>query len=71
MKKKIWMAIIILAAILSVYIYSLGRQELNLLKPEDMAGKQASAFLPSEVQGKPAAKGSSELKLTGPVWVEE
>lgn len=71
MKKKIWMPMLILVAILSLYIYSWGRHKPDLPKPEDMAGKEASAFLPQEVQGKPAAKGSSELKLTGPVWVEE
>lgn len=69
--KRIWVLMLILVAVLSLHIYSSARQKATLPKPEDMAGKEASAFLPPEVEGKPAAKGSDELKLTGPVWVSE
>lgn len=71
MKKKAWVLILILGTVLSLYIYSSARQKVTLPKPEDTAGREASAFLPQEVEGKPAAKGSDELKLTGPVWVSE
>jgi hypothetical protein len=69
--KKIWILIIILVIILSMYIYSSARQRVSLPMPEDMAGQEASAFLPKQAQGRPAATGSGELKVTGPVWVEK
>lgn len=71
MKKRIGVLIAILAGVLSLYIYSSARQKISLPRPEDMRGQEASAFLPEEVKGKPAAKGGADLKLTGPVWVEE
>ena len=69
--KKIWILILIVVLILSLYSYSSSQKKASLPKPEDMAGREASAFLPQEVEGKPAAKGSEELKLTGPVWISQ
>jgi len=70
MKRLILILVVILIAIASFYVYSFARSKIVLPKPEDMAGREASAFLPKEnEEGKPAAKGSSDLKLTGPVWV--
>lgn len=71
MKKRIGVLILILAVVLFLYIYSSARQAVPLPRPEDMRGQEASEFLPKEVKGEPAAKGSADLKLTGPVWVEK
>lgn len=71
MKKRIFVLILIIIAILSTYIYSSARNKIKLPKPEDMAGEEASAFMPRKVDDKPAPKGSAEMKITGPVWVEE
>lgn len=63
---------VLLIIFLSVQIYCFARNKIILPRPEDMAGREASAFLPRQVEnGAPAAKGSTELKLTGPVWVEK
>lgn len=71
MKKRIWVLLLILFAVLALYIYSSARQAVSLPKPEDMTGQEASAFLPAEVKGVPAAQGSSDLKVSGPVWVDK
>ena len=72
MKKIIVALILILVVMASWYIYSFARQKISLPRPEDMAGKEASAFMPQEIEeGKPASKGSADLKLTGPVWVDK
>lgn len=74
MKKRIWVLMLILAVILSIYFYSFARQKFSLPRPEDMKGREASTLgeLETEIeQTKTATKGSTELKLTGPVWVEK
>lgn len=73
MKKIILILVLvaIAAGVLSFYIYSYARQKANLPKPEDMAGREASAFLPEKIEDKTSPPGSRELKVTGPVWVEE
>ena len=71
MKKTILTILIIIGAILGLVLYSFARERFNLPRPEDKAGKEASAFMPQESEGKPTTKGSSQLKLTGPVWVNE
>ncbi len=72
MKKTLWVLILIVVGLLCIYVYSSARQKTVLSKPEDMAGEEASAFMPKEVKGgQPAAKGSADMKVTGPVWVEK
>ena len=71
MKKRMVILVLILAALLSFYIYSSARSIISLPKPEDMAGNEASAFMPREVNGREPAEGSSSLKVSGPVWVEK
>jgi hypothetical protein len=71
MKRIVWSVLIVLGIVLGVVLYSSARVQFTLPRPEDKAGKEASAFMPREAQGKPTAKGSEELKLTGPVWVNE
>ena len=71
MSKRFLMLIIILAAVLLLYFYSSARQGVSLPPAEDITGQSASAFVPTESKGKPTAKGSSSLKVTGPVWVEK
>lgn len=65
--------ILVLLAVLSLYVYSVARQKVSLPKPEDMAGREASSYkeIIQEKAKKPLAKGSSDLKLTGPVWLEK
>lgn len=70
MKKKIWVLILVLIiAIFAAYFYTSAREQVVLPVPEDMAGQEASNFLPKQVQGKTAARGTESLNLTGPVWV--
>ncbi len=71
MKKVMLLSLIILGVILGLVIYSFARERYTLPRPEDKAGREASAFMPEESEGKPTAKGSNQLKLTGPVWVNE
>jgi hypothetical protein len=71
MKKTLLLVLIIVGAILGLVLYSFAREKFNLPRPEDKAGKEASAFMPIESEGKPTTKGSGQLKLTGPVWVNE
>lgn len=71
MKKNLLLVLIILGAILGLALYSFARERFNLPRPEDKAGREASAFMPAESEGKPTTKGSGQLKLTGPVWVNE
>lgn len=71
MKKILLLVLIIIVAILGLVLYSFARERFNLPRPEDKAGREASAFMPTESKGKPTTKGSGQLKLTGPVWVNE
>ena len=71
MKKILLVALVIAGAILGLVLYSFARERYTLPRPEDKAGNEASAFMPVESQGKPTSKGSGQLKLTGPVWVNE
>lgn len=64
------MLMLILGVVLGMCIYSFARARISLTAiPEAMNG-EASAYMPLE-PGKVTAKGSSELKFTGPVWVEQ
>lgn len=71
MKKTILVALVVLGAILGIALYSFARERFTLPRPEDKAGREASQFMPTESKGKPTTKGSGQLKLTGPVWVNE
>lgn len=71
MKKPILIILIMIGLFSGVVIYSFAKERFTLPRPEDKAGKEASAFMPVESQGKPTAKGSGQLKLTGPVWINE
>ena len=71
MKKTLLVLLIIAGAILGLALYSFARERFILPRPEDKAGREASAFMPRESQGKPTTKGSDQLKLTGPVWINE
>lgn len=72
MKKGLWIVLLIIAIALTAYIISTARAKNSLPKPEDVTGKDASAFLPKETKpDKPSAKGSENMKVSGPVWVEE
>ncbi|MDD5432285.1 MAG: hypothetical protein PHO70_04780 [Candidatus Omnitrophica bacterium] len=72
MKNKFFLVIILVViVILSLYAYSFARRKTPLPKPEDMAGKEASAFMPDKAQDKPVSQGSKDLKVSGPVWVGE
>jgi len=72
MKKILLILVIILAATCTWYIYSFARSKISMPRAEDSALRQSSAFMPQKTEeGKPASKGSSELQLTGPVWVEK
>lgn len=71
MKKPLLIILIIIGLCFGVIIYSFARERFTLPRPEDKAGKEASAFMPEKSEGKPTAKGSGQLKLTGPVWVNE
>ena len=71
MKKVLWVILILVVSILGLYIYSHARKDISLPHPEDMTGAPASPLMPHETSGgQPSARGSAELKLTGPVWVE-
>lgn len=71
MKKIILILIlgILVAAGLSLYIYSYASKKDTLPRPEDMAGREASAFLPEKIQDQTVSPGA--LKAAGPVWVKE
>ncbi len=71
MKKIILILIlgVVVAAVLSLYIYSYARQKATLPKPEDMAGREASAFLPEKIED--PTDPSGRLQATGPVTVLE
>ena len=70
MKKKLWILIIAVILVFGLYIYSRALQKSAIVGfPEDRSGKEASSFLPDKIDEKPAAKGSADLNLTGPVWV--
>lgn len=72
MKRILWGLIVALTLIAAVFIFSSARENLSLPQPEDITGKEASPLLPEKGEdNKPAAKGSRDLKLTGPVWVKE
>lgn len=71
MKKTILILLLILGVVLGIYIYSSARQKISLPRPEDKAGREASRFMPEEVESKRAPKGSEDLKVTGPVSVGE
>ncbi len=71
MKKPILIILIMVGLFLGVIIYSFAKEHFNLPRPEDKAGKEASSFMPLESEGKPTTKGSGQLKLTGPVWINE
>lgn len=70
--KKIWWVIVAVFLVSgAVCILTLARAKVPLPRPEDMAGKEASPFLPEKVENnKRAAQGSEQLKLTGPVWIK-
>jgi hypothetical protein len=67
---KKWTVLFILAGVvvLSFVIISMARQNAYLPRVEDKASQEASAFVPVKIMGEPSAKGSDELKLTGPVY---
>lgn len=74
--KKIAVLLLILAAVLLVYFYSMARQGVSLkVHPQATTGAPASSMMPEEVESrsqvKQSSKGSQDLKVTGPVWVEE
>ena len=71
MKKNIVIILIICGLFLGLFLYSSAKEYFTLPRPEDKAGREASAFMPIESEGKPTTKGSNQLKLTGPVWVNE
>jgi hypothetical protein len=71
MKKRLVILSLILVGLISIFVYSLARAKQSFPRPEDTAGREASAFMPQTVKDKPVAKGSAELKLTGPVWVDK
>ncbi len=71
MKKPLLIILIIIGLCFGVIIYSFARERFTLPRPEDKAGREASEFMPVESKGKPTSKGSGQLKLTGPVWVNE
>lgn len=71
MKKILLMILVILGVFLGLILYSSAREHSTLPRPEDKAGNEGSAFMPRESEGKPTTKGSGQLKLTGPVWVNE
>lgn len=68
MKKIIVILAVIFIAVLAFYLYSTARQSFVFNRPEDMAGKEASPLLPTEVKGKPVPEGTTSLKLTGPTY---
>lgn len=68
MKKIIVILALIFVAVLAFYLYSTARQSFVFNRPEDMAGKEASPFMPAEVKGKVAPEGTTSLKLTGPTF---
>mgnify|MGYP001197224910 CR=1 FL=1 len=69
-RKIIILVILAIVAALSFYAYSAARQRSFLPKPEDKAGRSASAFMPVVTSSEePVAKGTEKLKVTGPVRV--
>jgi len=71
MKKIAIICAMVIAGALLLYAASFAVQKLFLPKPEDMTGQEASNFKPTKVDSKPVAKGSGQLKVTGPVWIQE
>ncbi len=74
MKKGLWLVLLVVAIALTVYIISSARAKVSQPRPEDTKGKDASAYeevVDKEKKDKPVAKGSENLKVSGPVWVEE
>ena len=72
MKKSFWVLLLVAILAVGAYIISSARAKQVMPPREDVAGKEASAFLPKQDNAnKPAAKGSEKLKVSGPVWVEE
>ncbi len=78
MKKSTLVLWIILLVVLGFYIYSSAQKKVSLPRPETSLGEASSYNMPSEVKtgttqvrNAPAAKGSKELKVTGPVTVLE
>ena len=71
MKKPVLIILIMIGLFSGVIIYSFAKERFTLPRPEDKAGREASAFMPEKSGGKPTTKGSSQLKLTGPVWINE
>lgn len=73
--KKIYlmMGLLVLIAA-SIFFYARVHSKTDkssLPVPENMEGREASAFLPPQAKkGVPAAKGSESLNLSGPVWVD-
>ena len=67
MKKIITLLVLAGAIILAFYISSTAKQRKDW-RPEDKAGKEASAFMPEKAKGEPVAKGTKDLKVTGPVY---
>ena len=72
MKKSMLVLLLVSAVILAIYAYSYARSRVLFSHPEDMAGQESSAFLPERLDnGKSAAKGSNQLHVAGPVWVDQ
>jgi len=71
MKKGLWVVLLVVAIALTVYIISSARAKVSQPRPEDTKGKDASSYEEVADPNKPAAKGSENLKVSGPVWVEE
>ncbi len=61
----------VLAVVLALYLYSFARQNILLPRPEDMQGREGSALNELQPETKQTTKGSDELKVTGPVWIEK
>jgi len=68
MKKIVIFVILFAVAVLLFYISSNARQGAFLPRPEDKAGQAASPFMPEEIEGGRAPKGTEKLKVTGPVY---
>jgi len=80
MRKIIWVVLLVFAVALTVYIISSAQNKASQTgRPEDTKGKSASSYQEivdedQDEQGKsdkPKPKGSENMKVTGPVWVEE
>lgn len=61
--KRIWILILIVAALLFLYIYSsIGKG------PPSVAPQGASQFEPLEIKGKKIPPSAKELKMSDPAW---